>query len=192
MELIPANSITFEVAHIMAQRCDCGSSYAIHSQRLMEINGWPVDCIIVRCQRCQEERLFFFDIHTFYGREEAESTFAATQNALQTALEALHDHRWDEAETLLRRAVDPLEGEPAFGWGHYHLGITLLKQEHYEEGLAHIRKAIDLVPSEAEFYNGLSKALVLLGDENEAARAGAIYHEMDHKAQQAALDTSHT
>jgi len=81
MELIPANSITFEVAHIMAQRCDCASPYVIHSQRLMEINGWPVDCITACCRGCQAERLFFFDIHTFYSQEEQESAFTATQSA---------------------------------------------------------------------------------------------------------------
>ncbi len=171
VDLIQANSIGFELVHIAAQTCECGGTYEIKSQQLLELNGEPIDRIRTVCQQCGSERMFFFAVHSFYNQPEKYGRFEATEAAFREALAAIHAQQWDEAETLLRRVLDPVEGEPAFGWAHYHLGMVLLVLERYEEGLAHIQLAVRLNPRETEFYRGLSKAYMLLGREDEALEA---------------------
>lgn len=171
VDLIQANSVGFEIVHIAAQICECGGHYMIKSQQLLELNGEPIDRIRTVCERCGSERMFFFAVHGFYNQPEKYGRFEATEAAFRSALEAIHEQRWDDAERLLRRVLDSAEGEPAFGWGHYHLGMVLLVLERYEEGLAHIQLALRLNPREIEFYRGLSKAYMLLNRPDEAAEA---------------------
>ncbi len=172
MEWIPANSFAFELLHIYAQRCDCGGRYEIRTHHLLRANDLPIDRITAVCRRCGETRDFFFDVHTFYG--EAEGTaerFAATEAALRAGIEAINRGDFRAAVAPLRRAVDPEVGEPAFGWGYYHLGMVLLVLGERAEGYEAIRRAVALVPNEAEFHRGLAKAAELLGRGEEAARA---------------------
>ncbi len=171
MKLIPANSITFEVVYVQAQRCECGGSYRFESQHLLMADDLPIDRLTAVCEACGTEQNFFFDIHAFYGEEDQESHFERTEVTMRRAIEAIHVQRWTKAEAALRRVIDPEEGEPAFGWAHYHLGMVLLVQERPQEGLEEIRTAVALVPNEPEFYRGLSKALARLGREEEAAEA---------------------
>lgn len=184
MDLIPANSLTFEAIHIMAQRCVCGGEYRIKAQYLTEVEGKPVDRIEVVCVRCGNKQDFYFDVHTFYGQEERYGRFEETEAALRSGLAAIHEERWEEAELQLRQVVHPVEGEPAFGWGHYHLGMVLLVQGRHEEGLDHIRRALALNPRETEFYRGLSKGLRAEGREDEAERAWAEYQRLKELAAQ--------
>ncbi len=171
VDLIQANSVGFELVHIAAQVCECGGSYVIKSQQLLELNGEPIDRIRAVCQQCGSERMFFFAVHSFYNQPEKYERFEATEAAFREALEAIHHQRWEDAEALLRRVLDAAEGEPAFGWAHYHLGMVLLVLERYEEGLAHIQLAVRLNPREIEFYRGLSKAYTLLNRPDEALEA---------------------
>ncbi len=170
MELIPANSFAFELLHIYAQRCECGGRYEVRTQHLLKANGLPIDRITAVCTRCGAERDFYFDAHTFYGAEEGTAErFAATEAALREGIEAINRGDFEEALQKMRRVVDPEEGEPAFGWGHYHLGMLLLVQGKRRAGYDEIRKAVALVPNEAEFHRGLAKAAELLGRAEEAA-----------------------
>ncbi len=174
MKLIPANSFAFELVHIYAQRCDCGGRYEVRTQHLLKANETPIDRITAVCRRCGTERDFFFDVHTFYGLEEGTSSrFAATEAALRAGIEAINRGDFEEAVGHMRRVVDAEQGEPAFGWGHYHLGMLLLVLGRREAGYEEIRRAVALVPNEAEFHRGLAKAAELLGriEEAEAERA---------------------
>ncbi len=171
VDLIQANSVGFEVVHIAAQVCECGGHYVIKSQQLLELNGEPIDRIRTVCEVCGTERMFFFAVHGFYNQPEKYGRFEATEAAFREALTAIHAQQWEEAEAHLRRVLDSAEGEPAFGWAHYHLGMVLLVLERYEEGLAHIQLAVRLNPREVEFYRGLSKAYTLLNRHDEAAEA---------------------
>ncbi len=164
MELIPANSVTFELAHIAAQRCTCGGHYHVKSQQQLLANELPIDRVRAVCEACGAERAFYFDIHTFYGDPDAYDRFAATEAALRAGIAAIHAHNWAAAEAHLRRAVDPVEGEPAFGWGHYHLGMVLLAQGRYAEGLTHIEAAIRWIPGEPEFERGRTKGKMMLDE----------------------------
>ena len=171
MEIVKANSITFEIGHTMAQRCECGGRYEIKSQHLVEADGTLLDRIHTECTQCAERRDFYFDISSFYGQPERYNRFEKTEEHLREGLEAIQAQRWRDAEAYLRRVLDPEEGEPDFGWAHYHLGMVLLVQGEHEAGLTEIRRAIEIVPREAEFYRGLSKGLELQGREEEAERA---------------------
>jgi tetratricopeptide (TPR) repeat protein len=187
MKLITANSIMFEAAHITAQYCSCGGRYQADIQRLVIINDQPIDYIAARCERCGETRDFFFDIHTFYDQDEparaTDDPFQATEAALREAGQAIKARRWDEAEKKLHRVLDPQAGEPDFGWGHYHLGMVYLVQERYERGWVHIQRAIELIPHEAEFYRGASKALARLDHKEEAAQAIEQYEVLKARNQ---------
>jgi tetratricopeptide (TPR) repeat protein len=174
-----ANSIMFEAAHITAQYCTCGGRYRADIQRLLIINDRPIDYIGARCERCGASRDFFFDIHSFYSKdgqmETNGSRFQAIETLLQQAGQAIAESRWDEAEKKLHDVLDRREGEPDFGWAHYHLGMVYLIQNRCEEAWSHIQRAIALIPHEAEFYRGASKALALLEHEEEAAQAMEQY-----------------
>ncbi|MFP4344750.1 MAG: hypothetical protein ACLFU8_08665 [Anaerolineales bacterium] len=178
MEIVKANSVTFEIGHIMAQRCECGGRYEIESQHLVDVDGTPLDRLHAECTQCAEERDFYFDISSFYGQPERYSRFEKTEELLRAGLEAIQAQRWEEAEVYLRRVLDPEEGEPDLGWAHYHLGMVLLVQGEHREGVAEIRRAIQLVPREGEFYRGLSKGLELQGREEEAERARQRYQAL--------------
>jgi len=178
MEIIRANSVTFEISHIMAQRCECGGRYEIQSQHLVDADGTPLDRIYAECTQCAEERDFHFDISSFYGQPERYNRFEKTEELLREGLEAIQAQRWEAAADYLRRVLDPEAGEPDFGWAHYHLGMVLLVRREYEAGVAEIRRAIQLVPREAEFYRGLSKGLELQGHEAEAERARQRYQAL--------------
>lgn len=182
MELIPANSLTFELAYVAASHCECGGTYQAQSQQLLFANDLPIDRIQARCERCGQSRDFYFDIHSFYGQGDQYNRFETTAAALRSAVEAIHAHQWAAAEAQLRQAVDPQSGEPALGWGHYHLGMVLLVQGRHEEGLAQIQEALRWHPGEAEFYRGLSKALTLLGRASEADEAQITYQELQPRS----------
>ncbi len=170
MELIPANSFAFELLHIYAQRCECGGRYEVRTQHVLKANGLPIDRITAICTRCGAERDFYFDAHTFYGSEGGTAErFAATERALREGIEAINRGDFEAALHKMRRVIDPQEGEPAFGWGHYHLGMLLLVRGERQAGYDEIKKAVALVPNEAEFHRGLAKAAELLGRAEEAA-----------------------
>ncbi len=158
MDIIPANSLTFELAHVMTQRCTCGGQYQFMGQQLLMMNELPIDRLRARCTDCETEAFFFFDIHTFYDQPPAADRFAHTEALLREALATMATGDWPAAETLLRRVIDPREGEPAFGWAHYQLGLVLLAQNQRTEGIQHIEEALRWVPNEPAFIKGLEKA----------------------------------
>ncbi len=182
MELIPANSLTFELAYIAASHCECGGTYQAQSQQLLFANDLPIDRVQAQCERCGQSRDFYFDIHSFYGQGDQYQRFEATEAVLRVAVEAIHAQQWTTAEAHLRQVIDPEQGEPAFGWGHYHLGMVLLVQGRHEEGLAQIQAALRWHPGEAEFYRGLNRALTLLGRTSEAEEARVTYQELQQKS----------
>ncbi len=157
-DLIPANSIAFEYVYVSNQRCECGRYFAVQRQELGSTSCGPIDRIIARCEGCQAERTFVFDIGSFFGQFEKYGRFDQTEAHFKQAMAHLRDRRFAEAEMELRQVVDPAEGEPAFAWAHYHLGMLALVQGRADEALSHLERAAAIQPLEAEILEGLARA----------------------------------
>lgn len=169
-ETIPTNSIEFEYVYVANQRCACGGYFAAVRQELRQGPRGPVDHLTARCEQCGAERSFDFDIRTFFGHWEKYGRFRQTDGHFRQAMRHLQAGELAEAEAALRRVVDEEEGEPAFAWGHYHLGCVLLLERRAGEALSHLERAAAIQPLEAEIHEALARALEATG-RAEAARA---------------------
>jgi len=170
MTPIPANSIEFEYVYVANQRCDCGGYFVALRQELRQGPAGPVDVLIACCEDCGAERTFEFDIGSFFGQWEKYGRFRQTDQWFRDAMSHLIAGRLAEAETALRQVVDAEEGEPAFAWGHYHLGCVLLLEGRAEEARAYLERAVAIQPLEPEIHQALARALEAAG-ESEAAQA---------------------
>lgn len=170
MAPIPANSIEFEYVYVANQRCACGGYFAAVRQELRQGPAGPVDILTARCEGCGAERSFEFDIHSFFAQWETYGRFRQTDQWFQDAMSHLSAGKLAEAEAALRQVVDAEEGEPAFAWGHYHLGRLLLMGGRAEEARAHLERAVAIQPLEPDIHEALAHALEATGD-SEAAQA---------------------
>ncbi len=170
MQPIPANSIELEYVYVANQRCSCGGYFTARSQELRQGPMGPIDHLIARCEACGAERAFDFDIHTFFGQWEKYGRFQETEQSFRNAMRHLRAGELAEAEAALRRVVDAEEGEPAFAWGHYHLGVVLLVERRAKEALVHLEQAAAIQPLEPDIHEALALALETVG-EMEAAEA---------------------
>jgi len=89
------------------------------------------------------------------------------------------EHRLDRVTTLLRagrydEALEParriVENEPGFAHGRATLGWTYLFLGQPEEGLAALRKAVSLSPTNTMFQAQLGQALAMTGDVGKARK----------------------
>lgn len=167
-DLIAANSPSFEHVYVANQRCECGRAFRAVRQELRAGPSGPVDRIVAHCEGCGSERAFDFDIASFFGRFERYSRFGQTDDRFREAMVLLREGHLAEAEAALRQVVDPEEGEPAFAWAHYHLGMVLLAQSHWEEARVHLGRAAAIQPLEPEIQEGLARACRGMGRETEA------------------------
>lgn len=170
MDTIPVNSIEFEYVYVANQRCSCGGYFAAARQELRQGPSGPVDHLIARCEGCGAERSFEFDICSFFGQWEKYGRFRQTDQRFREAMSQLGAGRLAEAEAALRQVVDAEEGEPAFAWGHYHLGCILLLKGQAEEARFHLERAAAIQPLEPDIHEALACALQATG-EQEAARS---------------------
>lgn len=178
METIPVNSIEFEYVYVANQRCACGGYYVAVRQELRRGPSGPVDHLVARCEGCGDERAFEFDIRSFFGQWEKYGRFRRTDERFRDAMAHLRAGRLAEAEAALRQVVDAEEGEPAFAWGHYHLGCVLLLEGRAEEARLYLERAAAIQPLEPDIHEALARALEATGEE-EAARG--------HRRESAAL-----
>jgi len=155
-ELIPANSPAFEYVYVANQRCECGGYFAAVRQELRTPPSGPVDRITGRCQACQAERIFDFDIRSFFGQFERYDRFRQTDAHFKEAMACIRQGQWAEAEAALHRVVDPEEGEPAFAWGYYHLGRVLYMQGRVDEARACLERAAEIQPLELDIQEVLA------------------------------------
>jgi len=123
---------------------------------------------VVSCVSCGQERYFDFDVGSFFGDFEKYGRYRETEAHFQQAVVYIQAQDWPAAEEELRRVVDPEEGEPAFAWAHYHLGMVLLMQRRVTEALPHLEHAVAILPLEADIHEGLGRAYRASGREAEA------------------------
>jgi tetratricopeptide (TPR) repeat protein len=167
----PANSVKFEYVYVANQRCECGGRFKVVSQELLGVSGGgPVDRVNAVCQACEEAVSFNFDISSFFGKFDEYDRFDHTEGLFREAMEHVRSGKWAEAEAALKRAVNPDEGEPAFAWAHYHLGMVLLMQNRPQEALSHLQRAAEIQPLEPDIEDGLGRAYQAAGQEQEAAK----------------------
>ena len=145
-DLIPANSPSFEYVYVANQRCECGRTFRAVRQELRAGPSGPVDRIVACCEGCGSERAFDFGIASFFGQFERYSRFGQTDDRFREAMVLLSEGHLAEAEAALRQVVVPEEGEPAFAWAHYHLGMILLAQRRWEEARVHLERATAIQP----------------------------------------------
>lgn len=165
---IPVNSATFEYVYVANQRCECGGRYKVMRQELLTFEGMPVDRLAVVCTSCDQERHFEFDVSSFFGDFEKYGRYRETEAHFQQAVVHIQARDWPAAEEELRRVVDPEEGEPAFAWAHYHLGMVLLMQKRVAEALPHLEHAVAIQPLEADMHEGLGRVYRASGREADA------------------------
>jgi tetratricopeptide (TPR) repeat protein len=168
MTPIPANSIEFEYVYVANQRCECGGYFAALRQELRQGPAGPMDVLTARCEGCGAERSFEFDIRSFFAQWEKYGRFRQTDGHFREAMQYLRAGRLEEAEVALRQVVDDEEGEPAFAWGHYHLGCVLLLEGRAEEARAHLERAVTIQPLEPDIHQALARALEATGQPEDA------------------------
>jgi Flp pilus assembly protein TadD len=76
-------------------------------------------------------------------------------------------NRWHEAEHELRRLV---RDDPTYAPGHATLGALLVERSREREGLECLRRSVELDPSVPETRMVLARALLRLGDHENAQR----------------------
>ncbi len=154
---ILTNSPAFEYVYVANQRCECGGYFAAVRQELCTLPSGPIDRITGRCESCRAERVFEFDIGSFFGRFELYDRFRQTEAHFREAMVCVRQQRWAEAEAELRLVIDPEEGEPSFAWGYYHLGQVLRMQGRTAEARLCLERAAAIQPLEPDIREGLER-----------------------------------
>jgi Flp pilus assembly protein TadD len=165
---VVANSPSFEYVYVANQRCACGGYFAVSRQELCQLPSGPVDRLTAACQRCGAECCFSFDISSFFGDLEKYSRFHQTDSRFREALTCVREGRLPAAEAALRRVIDPQEGEPAFAWAHYHLGVVLLEEGRADEAVVCLARAAAIQPLEPAIHEPLARACQAAGRDDEA------------------------
>ncbi|MFV3131054.1 TylF/MycF/NovP-related O-methyltransferase [Niveispirillum sp. KHB5.9] len=90
---------------------------------------------------------------------------------------ALHQEgRLEEAESVYTRLIEAKSDIP---WSHYYLGLLRLARGDTEQGLAGMRRGLELAPDDAEIRRNLIQSLTTAGRLHEAQdvlNAGAQVH----------------
>ena len=177
---IKVNSPEFEYVYVANQRCPCGGDYTIVRQALM-LTTPPSDRLECRCQQCDRERVFVFDIGSFFGQSEKYGRFAKTDRHFHEALLRLRIGQLTQAEERFLRVIDPDEGEPNFAWALFYLGSLYLELERPAEAYEYLSRAVDIQPLDAPLHQMLAFACRLLGREKEARQQLAIMLELERR-----------
>lgn len=129
----------------------------------------------------------------FGVRSKAAEALAECRDYACRGATALEVGQWQQAEELLRKAVD---GEPSDGKSRRHLAETLWQQDQHSEAIAHMRLAVKNEPEDATLVVRLGEMLldqrklqeakalgeraVALDDRNPRTWAlrGLAYHEL--------------
>lgn len=91
---------------------------------------------------------------------------------------ALADHRAGHLAAAEKGYRGLIAAEPAHAGAHHHLGVLLVQAGRAEEGLVHLRSALDMEPGEPLYYFSLAKGLVAAG---HPAQAGAVLRQASQR-----------
>ncbi|MEL6498000.1 MAG: tetratricopeptide repeat protein [Planctomycetota bacterium] len=101
---------------------------------------------------------------------------AAAEASNAKAIEEIKDDNLEEAERLLRRAI---EHDPRFVPAHNNLGSVLLRGNRYYEAATAFERAVTLAPNEPEPHNNLGLVLETVGRRSEAIEPYSRAVELD-------------
>ncbi|MEO1535465.1 MAG: tetratricopeptide repeat protein [Planctomycetota bacterium] len=101
---------------------------------------------------------------------------AAAEASNAKAIEEIEDANLDNAERLLRRAI---EQDPRFAPAHNNLGSVLLRDNRYYEAATAFERAVALAPNEPEPHNNLGLVLETVGRRSEAIEPYSRAVELD-------------
>jgi hypothetical protein len=65
-------SVREEYAELGRIRCECGGSYRLVMQRLMQIGEQKIDLLDTKCSRCGSERSFAFNVSSLFDKHGSE------------------------------------------------------------------------------------------------------------------------
>jgi hypothetical protein len=65
-------SVREEYAELGRSRCECGGSYRLVMQRLMQFGEQWTDLLDTKCSRCGAERSFAFNVSSRFGEHGSE------------------------------------------------------------------------------------------------------------------------
>jgi tetratricopeptide (TPR) repeat protein len=177
---IKVNSPEFEYVYVANQRCPCGGDYTVVRQELMHTTP-PTDYLECRCQKCDQERTFAFDISSFFGHFEKYGRFVETDRQFHEALLQLKMGQLAQAEEAFLRVIDPDEGEPNFAWGLFYLGSLYLALERPAEAYEYLSRAVAIQSLDAPLHQMLAFACRFLGREEESRQQLAMMLDLERR-----------
>lgn len=89
------------------------------------------------------------------------------QNELAHLATLFNQHKFSECETLARQIT---KKHPKQGFAWKVLGAVLQKLERVDESLYAKKKAVELLPQDAEAYNNLASTLASFNNHDEAVK----------------------
>jgi hypothetical protein len=68
-EALPVSSISAEYQYLRTRKCKCGGTLEKKSQALLFSDEQkPYDLLTCKCINCSEEKNFYFDVSSFFGK----------------------------------------------------------------------------------------------------------------------------
>jgi predicted TPR repeat methyltransferase len=107
-------------------------------------------------------------------------THLTIEQALELATRLLRSGAWQPAEEIYERVLAAVPDQVD---AHHFLGLSRYKRGLHDEGIARVRRAIELAPTHADAVNNLGNMLIERGrlDEAETAYRRAVEHNPKHR-----------
>ncbi len=168
---VPVGSFPFELIFVQSQRCPCGGRYGATSHELLHRAHRELERQRARCERCSDERDFWFDVSQYLDDPGATRLFQELRHLFQEGLDLIDDGELDAARL---RFAEVAAREPFFGLAHYHLGMIATVEQDLDAARVHLTCAAGLLPLDPTVRQGLSDLFVLTDDMERASVEEAL------------------
>jgi len=106
---IVAHDVSQEYWYINTFNCHCGGTYDIHSQKLIDGHGTPIDQITAICKDCNSQKVFSFDISNFHGANRTIKQAELIEKMKNANLGDLYEIASKLTESPVKTAVDTIK-----------------------------------------------------------------------------------
>ncbi len=168
---VPVGSFPFELIFVHSQRCPCGGRFEPRHHELVSRPPRELERHDARCEGCDHERAFWFDVTSFVDDPRACRRFQELRHLFQEGLDLVDAADLDGA-TL--RFAEVVAREPFFGLAHYHLGMIATVGQDWGAAREHLTSAAGLLPLDPTVRQGLSDLWMLTDDMDRAAVEEAL------------------